>query len=62
MSKLPKLLQLKTKLTSFLVHIPKSRSIKIEKDIEELFKNIENKNYFEMEEIEREPRELIGVV
>lgn len=53
MSKLPKLLQLKTKLTSFLVHIPKSRSIKIEKDIEELFKNIENKNYFEMEEIEK---------
>lgn len=53
MSKLTKLLQLKTKLTSFLVHIPKSRSIKIEKDIEELFKNIENKNYFEMEEIEK---------
>ena len=52
--KLDKILNLKKKLYDFLPLMPLSRSNKIKVDLDNLFLNIENKNYFEMEEIERD--------
>lgn len=51
--KLDKILNLKKKLYDFLPLMPISRSSKIKVDLDNLFKNVENKNYLDLEEIEK---------